>query len=189
MKSNRSAMRGYSLAEILVVVGIIGIMSLVTIPQFVSYQHSAKLRGALRGFTSDLRNCRQLAIARYIQVRVEFPTTKTYRFYYRSGQSGAWSQMPQEYLMAMRISGVYGNTKTIADPMVFLTGSTTFTDMDGNSTPDIVFNLDGSVQLNTANTQSSGYMVIESPWKNVASNQMKVTLYSTGKLSTLGQHS
>ena len=81
MQSDRTAMRGYTLIEILVVVAIIGIMSLVTVPQFVSYQQSSALKGAMRNFNADLRNCRQLAVARYVQVRMEFATPNSYRFY------------------------------------------------------------------------------------------------------------
>lgn len=182
MKRERVAMRGYSLVEILVVVAIIGVMSLVTVPQFIAYRQTAALKGALRNFNADLRNARQLAIARYVQVRMEFPDDKNYAFYYRSGPTDTWHTMPQELLMALRISGVYQNRKKLNDPMTYITN--TFTDLNGNSQPDIIFNTDGSVQLNADNTQSTGSITIKSPWSNTSFNRITVTLNTTGKITT-----
>jgi prepilin-type N-terminal cleavage/methylation domain-containing protein len=191
MQSDRVAQRGYSLTEILVVLAIIGIMSLVTVPQFVAYQQSAALKGAMRNFNADLRNCRQLAVARYVQVRMEFATSSSYRFYYRTTQGAAWQQMPQALLMALRVSGVAGNTKTLAKPMTFTTVD--FVDQPDAANPanglaDIVFNTDGTLTFSSdpLAPKSSGFVIIGSPWKNVYQNRMKITVYTTGKIDTLG---
>jgi len=187
MQSDRNAQRGYSLVEILVVLAIIGIMSLVTVPQFVAYQQSSALKGAMRNFNADLRNCRQLAVARYVQVRMEFSSSSSYSFYYRTTQGAAWQQMPQALLMALRVSGVAGNTKTLAKPMTF-TDSNFVDQPDGanpaNGLADIIFNTDGTLTIGPNRT--SGYITIGSPWKNVYQNRMMITVYTTGKIDTLG---
>ena len=121
MRQNRSGQSGYSLVEILVVVIIVGIMSLVTVPQFIAYQQSAKLKGALGGFNGDMRNARQLAISRYWQVRVEFVNSKTYRFFYRPyGTSASWDSLTQDEMRSARITGLNGNSKTLPDPITFV---------------------------------------------------------------------
>src|SRR5436309_322557 len=66
MRSDRRQ-QGYSLVEMLVVLAIIGLMSVITIPQFINYQQSMKLKSALRVLNNDLINARQLAITRYWQ--------------------------------------------------------------------------------------------------------------------------
>ena len=69
---------------------IIGVMSLVTVPQFIGYQHSAALKGAMRNFNADIRNCRQLAVSRYVQVRLEFTSANSYSFFYRTPGATTW---------------------------------------------------------------------------------------------------
>lgn len=66
--------RGYSLAEMLVVVAIIGMISLVTVPNFVVYMRSAKLKSSLRQLTNDLRYTRQMAITRNCRSKISFET-------------------------------------------------------------------------------------------------------------------
>jgi prepilin-type N-terminal cleavage/methylation domain-containing protein len=76
-KSNRSAERGFSLAEMLVVVAIIGIMTLVLVPNFISMYNSGKFKASARTLTSSLRNARQIAISANTRTKVSFPITGT----------------------------------------------------------------------------------------------------------------
>lgn len=70
MKSDRNASRGYSLAELLVVVAMIGVISLVTVPQFMKMFRSAKVKSSLRQFTGDVRASRARAVSKHRPVRV-----------------------------------------------------------------------------------------------------------------------
>jgi prepilin-type N-terminal cleavage/methylation domain-containing protein len=65
---NRQA--GYSLAEMLTVVAIVGTLALVTVPAFVNFYQSNKMKASMRSFTTDLRSARQRAITRGRQVIV-----------------------------------------------------------------------------------------------------------------------
>lgn len=76
-KSKRSAERGFSLAEMLVVVAIIGIMTLVLVPNFISMYNSSKFKASARTLTSALRNARQIAISANTRTKVSFPITGT----------------------------------------------------------------------------------------------------------------
>ena len=191
MQSDRTAMRGYTLIEILVVVAIIGVMSLITVPQFVAYQQSAALKGAMRNFNADLRNCRQLAVARYVQVRMEFTSANSYSFYYRATPTAAWQTMPQALLTVLRVSGTQGNKKTLPKPLTFINSDFLDLNSPANGLPDIVFNTDGTLTFtnDTTTPKNFGSITISSPWKKVYSNRMTITVYTTGKIDTVGSHS
>ncbi|GEM_PF-2217274 len=180
MRSRHTA--GYSLPEILVVMAIIGVLSLITVPQFLTYRQSSQMKAAMRSFCADVRNCRQLAVARHIQVKLEFDSANSYRFYSRNTTSDPWAVMPQELLMALRISGVSGNVKTLESPLYF--DSVTCIDQDSNSKNDMYFNNDGTIQFKADGSQSSGSVTIGTTWTNVLYNRMLITVYTTGKITT-----
>ena len=64
--------RGYSLAEMLVVIAIIGIMSMVSVPMFMNFVRSNKVKSAMRQFTNDLRASRQRAITQNHPTMISF---------------------------------------------------------------------------------------------------------------------
>ncbi len=72
MKTRQS---GYSLAEMLTVVAIVGVMALVTVPAFVNFYQSNKMKSTMRSFTTDLRKMRQRAITQGKQTMVSYETT------------------------------------------------------------------------------------------------------------------
>jgi prepilin-type N-terminal cleavage/methylation domain-containing protein len=65
-------LRGYSLVEMLVVVGMIGIFSLITVPPILSYMGQIRVRSATRVLNGDLRAARQRAITRNNPVAFSF---------------------------------------------------------------------------------------------------------------------
>lgn len=69
--------RGYTTAELLVVVAIIGILSLVTVPNFISMYQSSRVKAAARGLTTTIRNARQLAISGNQRTKVSFSIAGT----------------------------------------------------------------------------------------------------------------
>lgn len=71
---SRGRQRGYSLVELIVVVGIIGTFSLITVPAFVNYMRMAPLRNATRTFAGDLQLARTTAITESTNVTVTFGT-------------------------------------------------------------------------------------------------------------------
>lgn len=64
--------RGYSLVELLVVTAIIGIMTMVSIPMFMSFVRSNKMKSTMRQFTNDLRASRQRAITENHPTMISF---------------------------------------------------------------------------------------------------------------------
>src|SRR5512132_2739828 len=91
---------GYSLVEILVVVAIIGVISLVTVPNFIAMQHSGKLKTSLRSFVSDIRGARQRAVTRHVKTKVSFvtgtaTTARQYTVAEFNQATSTWTQIGQ----------------------------------------------------------------------------------------------
>jgi type IV fimbrial biogenesis protein FimT len=176
MRPRNNASRGYSIVEILVVVAIIGIMSLVTVPAFMNYQRSASIRASMRSFASDIRNCRQRAISRNSEVRLELDSSNIYRFYEKPN-AGTWGA-----LNGFSGTGPGSNFKKLDNGVTF--SANTFDDLDSNSKKDVVFRPDGTVNLGSG----TGTVTLLSPWKNISQNQFLVTVTTSGKLTTAGSH-
>lgn len=71
---------GFSLMEILVVIGIITLLSLIAIPLLLNYQRTTKLKSESRVLAINLRLAQQLSVTEqkiyYLKL---FPETKTYQ--------------------------------------------------------------------------------------------------------------
>ena len=180
MRPRNNASRGYSLIEILVVVAIIGIMSLVTVPAFMNFQRSSAVKAQLRAFTSDIRNCRQRAITRNAEVRLELDSTNGYRFYERPN-AGTWSA-----LNTFSGTGPGTNQKTLDKGVTF--SANTLGDTDSNGKKDLVFRPDGTMYTGTTAT-APFTITLGSSWQNIAQNRFLITLSTTGQLTTAGSHS
>jgi prepilin-type N-terminal cleavage/methylation domain-containing protein len=128
---SRPPASGFSLAELLVVVAIIGIVSLYTIPNFVAMQRNGRLKNSLRLFTSDVRMMRQKAVTKHVQTKIGFyvgTTKNTYSMYEQSGS--AWVQV--------------GITKTFEKGCYFSNQLNFRTDRDAVADYDLIFNQDGT---------------------------------------------
>ena len=68
-------MKGFTLIEFLVIIGIIGMLVLIGIPAFRIFQPSLQLSGAARNLITDLRYTQQLAVTEQIEYGVRFSTT------------------------------------------------------------------------------------------------------------------
>jgi len=71
MLKKMSNERGFSLTELIVVIGMIGLLSLLAVPSLLSYWQSASLTAGVDQLASVLNRARQLAISRNSSVCVE----------------------------------------------------------------------------------------------------------------------
>jgi type II secretion system protein H len=173
---HRHAEGGYTLAEALVVVAIIGLVTMVSIPQFVTLYRTNQLRVAIRQFAADIRSARQLAIMTGQPVKVTFTTSTTSRSYaiYEKDDDGDWKTEAKK-------SGTLPENTYLA--------STTFEDIgddedsdapdDADSRPDIVFLPKGSVWNVTTTTAN---VVVKSSWDTVSKDTFTLSIKPSGNI-------
>ena len=116
--SPRPSQRGYSLAEMLVVVAIIGILSLVTVPSFLAMYQSGRIKAAARTMTSDVRTARQMAITNYTRVKISFNTGTNVHHYemYREQRDRLTNTSTWTFVRRGDLSSVlYVNSTTFQD--------------------------------------------------------------------------
>ncbi len=71
MLKKMSNERGFSLTELIVVVGMIGVLSLLAVPSLLSYWQTSSLSAGAEQLASVMNRARQLAISRNSSVCVE----------------------------------------------------------------------------------------------------------------------
>ena len=156
--------RGYSLVEILVVVGIIGIFSLAAIPSFLKITRANQVKAANRQVVSDIRNLRQICASRSIRGKLTFSTGATERRYQlQLFENNAWTD--------------FGAPKELQDT-IFIVG-TTFTNLtgDADTRPDLVIGANG--------TMTPGSMSIRTDMR-IPNNQYTITVNTAGQVSSVG---
>jgi len=160
-KSHHQA--GYSLVELLTVLAIVGILALVTVPNFMTYMLSNKMTVALRNFTSDIRTMRQMSIAQGLQTRITFtpgatntPASRAYDFWIGNSNfnSTVWTPLTQQDPTKKALSK--GFTRHTEDIAYFPNSGQTFDAVSG--VYSIVFFPDGHVGL-PANTTTAAVML------------------------------
>jgi len=199
MDAQNSRQAGYSLAEMLTVVAIIGTLALVSVPAFMNFYNSNKVKTAMRTFTSDLRTARMTAISRGRVVKFTYKTSavsdlqgkqpatteRTYNFY-----EGNRSLGPVNQITWTALTGAGSNPpkpEKILDDVVYfpLDGGTTpqtFTDDDqvADGWLDVIFFPDGHVKL-PANT-TSGTITIKTD-RRVPKPQYAIQISPSGRVS------
>ncbi|MEO0215961.1 MAG: prepilin-type N-terminal cleavage/methylation domain-containing protein [candidate division WOR-3 bacterium] len=78
----RITKRGFTLIELMVVIGIIGIIMLIAIPNFAGMQRQARIRAAAQEIAQDLRQIRERALSKGLIYQVGFPDARTYTVQY-----------------------------------------------------------------------------------------------------------
>lgn len=167
--------RGYSLAELLVVVAIIGAISLVTIPNFISLMRSNKFKNSLHQLTNDFRLARQRAITRYTPVKIGFKANeRAYAVYDFAGTTGGITQWTR-----------VGNVKYLDENTYFAT-PTTFTDRadDADDMIDVIFTNTGALDLPAGAT--SPYQVVLRTNDRIPKDQYTVEFRLAGSLNAVG---
>ena len=76
---NRKTSKGFSLIEVLVVIGLLLILFGIALPAFRNYQPNLHLSGSARNLASDLRSVQESAVAEQIVYGIVFyPSEKKY---------------------------------------------------------------------------------------------------------------
>lgn len=174
--------RGFTLAEMLVVVAIIGMLSLISVPAFINFRASNTFRSALRVFIDDVRYARQYSITHTVDVLIELDTqgntstSKHYAFYSSPDNGTTWNML--------NVPGANGNVKTL--PQQVWIDSTTSIPLSGTK-PRIVYHPNGSVTLTSG--AANGQVVLGSTWTRMAFDRYTIVLSPSGQLTSRGSHS
>ena len=169
----RSGQRGYSLAEMLTVVAIIGITSLIVVPNFVQYYRAIRLKTAMRRFASDLRAARQRAVSRNEMVMISYKpdvAPATYSTYESLDSGTTWTQLGSNVTLDKPIS-----LSDSSDATLKLTDA-----YQGDGLSDAIFKSDGTAVLPA--TVTTGQITIKTAEK-IAVPNYTITITSTGKIS------
>jgi prepilin-type N-terminal cleavage/methylation domain-containing protein len=184
MNARSSSQRGYSLTEMLTVVALIGVLSLVSIPQFMNFYRANKMKTSMRTFASDVRSARQRAITEHRRVAITLATGLNPSGF-RRGQYAVWSrnddatwtQLVERYL-----------PPDSTDPIFFQ--STTFTNavdgtdnVGGDVRPDIVFLPNGTVG-NMPAGGGDATVVLRTNYK-IAKPSITMTFYNSGNFKSV----
>jgi type IV fimbrial biogenesis protein FimT len=151
---NLGDIRGFSIAELMTVVSVIGILTAVGIPSFLSFQPSMRLNGAAREILGKLMWARAYAVQNNNTSVVTFLTNHSFQIFNDSNGNGLADA---------------GETITIDLQTDY--EDVTFTVSGSSSTP--VFNGRGTASTDTTVTisNSSGSKTVEvSPTGNVKIN-------------------
>lgn len=96
---------GFSIYELLTVIGVIAILSVIAIPNIISWRSDAKLRGASNNLKADLQMAKLRALREKAIVAVIF-TADGYRIFFDTGDGGGgppnWNQDANESLIKSR---------------------------------------------------------------------------------------
>jgi len=188
----RSRQRGYSLAEALVVLAIIGLVTGVSVPFFMNYLRANRMRSSATYFQTALRFARQRAVTRHTLTRVSFlPNTDPGQYTIWDGNldsTGAltsWTVVqPQVRRLDQGVTFANDATQPVGDNYDG-TGSVA-ANPDGQ--PDIVFGIDGSA-INSVNpTTPPGTMWLKTNFKSITFNQYQIQMLTVGTMKVTASH-
>jgi type II secretory pathway pseudopilin PulG len=165
--------------EMLVVMAIIGVMSLVSVPAFMKFYWSNKMKTSLRQFTTEVRSARQRAITE------NHPTMLSYDI-------GTGKRQFQSYNGAIQADGSVqwtvnpGPMKIMEDIVYFarpadclFANDIEMADTSGWN--DIIFRPNGTVQNVPAPPCGAGKVTLRTDYK-VPRQNITVEFFTTGRL-------
>jgi prepilin-type N-terminal cleavage/methylation domain-containing protein len=168
MTPQKRSEAGYSLAEMLTVVAIIGTLALVSVPAFLNYFYSNKMKSSMRNFTNDLRATRQLSISLGRQAMLTYGTgtqARSYAIYVgdKPFNSATWTArraIPGGIRGARVLEQIVyfpdnaaGTPQTFVDALDCSAAGSCVSGTDGKF--DVIFFPDGHAQLPSGSTSAT----------------------------------
>jgi type II secretory pathway pseudopilin PulG len=189
----RSRQRGYSLAEALVVLTIIGLVTGVTVPFFMNYLRSNRIRSSAMYFQTAIRFARQRAVTKRIQTRLSFdPAARPGRYTIweasynaTTGALSGWTAVqPKDRFLDQGVYFANDGSQPVGDGYDSTGSAIVHTD----SRPDIIFNLDGSAVNSADTTKPPGTLWLKTDFTSVVNNRYSFQLLSVGTMNVAASH-
>ncbi len=157
---SKVADRGFSLMELMVVLGVITIMSAIALPRVVEWRENARLKSAARDLYSSLQKARLLAVKTNREYAIEFDTNLNSYTLVNSGDDRDYSQktdnQPEQtvYLNSYGSGVKYGHKPATKEATV---SAGTF----GGNTADNVSHINNVVVFNSRGMlNNTGYIYL-----------------------------
>ncbi len=173
------AQSGFSLPELLTVVAIIGVISLVTIPSFITMYKTSKMKTSLRQFTGDFRSLRSRAVSTNRRTKMSFEFgglgNSSYSMWQFDPEADDWVQLD---IPSPKICPSNPNTICVDETVYF--ESTTFEDSDEDDDDiiDIIFRSNGTIDPMRV---GGGEIVLQCS-SNIPKNQYTLEINVTGRV-------
>ena len=174
----RAAEDGYSLVEMLVVVAIIGILSLVTVPQFMNFMKQNKIRTSVRQFTAEVRGARQRAITRNFPTAISFTPGAT-----PAGGGVRGRYAIYDFVPATNTWTLVNNYKNLDQSVYFMASDFALNAALDDNMNDIVFMPNGTIANIPAGVGLTPVMAIKSDNK-VPKNRCTLTFSPAGSFTS-----
>jgi len=142
---------GFTVFELLVVIAIAGILTAIAVPNFLGYQYSYRLKGAISTLRGDLYGTKMLAIKRGVQYKVAF-TADGYQIQRGNLSTGSTSYTTEiTRNFANDYPGVTADTAATANPVFSPRGTATpvtITLKTSQKSQTITISLAGRIKVN-----------------------------------------
>lgn len=191
MKRRRSKSRGFSISEILVVMGIIGLMLMVGAPAWMNYRHTARFNTTVRQATAYIRQARHKAIERGRIYRISFATAATAEAAGTTPDGDGNGVADGREIQLWECTDPFGFTCSVIhqmrlDDSVFFFadgGHETFPDDDGDGLQDINFMPNGSVNVDDGDDTTEPDIYLRTG-AEITWNQVRMHFGTAGAMET-----
>lgn len=162
-RTSSHGQRGYSLVEMITVVAIVGIFSLIAVPQFMNINRSMKVKASMRQFANDVRLTRQRGISRNrrtaVTVTIGLNPSGGQRGQYElweRNDAGTWARFATKRLTNEPTDLIYFESTDFDN-------ATDGGNVGGDTRPDVVYQGNGTV-VNMP-SGSNARIVVKTDWK------------------------
>lgn len=150
-KSRVNGQRGFTLAELMTAIAVIGIVSVGAIPMFMSFVRASETRGAAQELVTVLQQVRQLAIAQNASFQVNVNGNQLQ--FWNNLTNQAWTGPGTDNQGFRRLSNQTQLVNPPVQPIVFNPlgtargGTITVQNAQGTSALDVVVSTAGRVRI------------------------------------------